>query len=93
MGSEARQSHQEVTQARIYRTTRVLGWVFYPNCKTRILEAGSVVIYLGEFLGRNPIDDVGRRVPHTHFQYEGEIIFRYESLKEMIEPRNYIEIL
>jgi len=82
-----------VNRSAIYRTTRLLGWVSYPSCTTRIFVEGTVLIYLGEFLGTNPINAQNAHVSHTYFQYEGNIIFRYETLDEMVSQHSWIEIL
>lgn len=95
MGVRTWANHWVLQEVKLWigRTTRCLGWVFYPGCKSQVLDEGTILVYLGEFQGFNPINPRNAHVPHVYFQYEGKIIFRYETLDAMVSKLAWIEIL
>ena len=80
-----------MTLGEIYRTTRPLGWIVESG-ETVIIDEGSVIVFLAEFVGPHVLDKF-YRIPHIIFHHDGRTIYRYESLVEAIEVLKWIEIL
>ena len=81
-----------MTPGGLWRASVVIGVIVVGDTRaTQLLRMGDIVVFLDEFRGSRR--SIGRVADYTLFQLNGHVVYRHETMKELVEHLRWIEAI